>query len=208
MGVMFLLRGMVFMDYMNFQSALNDYYSSFDEKAPRLDYGKMFRNIVKLRNIDFLKGFIFAPEPDDFLSKDESIFKTYKWLLGMAGAKYTDVIFGRYISRPTIEGVPKSLEDKATYYKVEKGTDINLAIHALSKAHYNSYDVAFIMSADTDYISLYKQLKTIGKIIIPVVVRSQYLRSVIPEVDDHIVLDKSFFDECLRGEKLTQKKSK
>jgi uncharacterized LabA/DUF88 family protein len=189
---------MVFMDYMNFEIALQDYYAAYGERPPRLDYGKMFNDIARSKESDFLKAFVFAPEPDQFLIQDEGIQKNYKWLQGMANAKYTDIIFGRHIARPTIEGAAMDLGDRNTYYKVEKGTDINLAIHALSKAHYNSYDIAFVMSADTDYISLYRHLKTIGKIVMVVAVQGQYLKKVIPEVDDHLILNKAFFSKCFR----------
>lgn len=54
------------------------------------------------------------------------------------------------------------IDKKETYYKVKKGTDINLAVHAISKAFYNSYDIAFFLSADTDYIKVYEILKSIG----------------------------------------------
>ncbi|MCL2002904.1 MAG: NYN domain-containing protein [Oscillospiraceae bacterium] len=132
--------------------------------------------------------------------QDERIISNYKWLQGMATAKYQDVVFGRYIARPTKNGVPMNIENRDTYYKVEKGTDINLAIHALSKAHYNSYDAAFIMSADTDYISLYRQLKVIGKIVIAVAVSGQKIPKIIPEVDDFLILTKSLFSQCIRSQ--------
>ncbi len=90
------------------------------------------------------------------------------------------------------------ITDKSTYYKVEKGTDINLAIHAITKAHNNAYDVAFVLSADTDYISLYRQLKSMGKLVIVAAVRGQTLGKVIPEVDDYIMLDDSFFSNNIR----------
>jgi uncharacterized LabA/DUF88 family protein len=189
---------MVFMDHMNFEIALQNYYEKLGERTPRLDYGKMFRAIAVAHSADFLKAYIFAPEPDQFLMGNTATLKNYKWLQGMAKAKYTDVIFGRHIARPTMSDTPMSLADRNSYYKVEKGTDINLAIHALSKAHYNSYDIAFIMSADTDYISLYRQLKTIGKIVVVVAVKEQYLGAVIPEVDTYRMLNKEFFDSCLR----------
>ena len=86
-----------------------------------------------------------------------------------------------------------------TYYKVEKGTDINLAIHAITKAYNNAYDVAFVVSADTDYISLYRQLKSIGKLVVTVAVKNQKLGKVIPEVDDYIILDDSFFSQHIRA---------
>ena len=186
------------MDYMNFQIALQEYSASQNVRVPRLDYAVMFSGITECKEASFLKSYIFAPEPDQFLMQDEAIQKNYKWLQGMSNAKYTDVVFGRHIARQTDDNIPMSLTNRSTYYKVEKGTDINLAMHALSKAHYNSYDIAFVMSADTDYINLYRQLKMVGKIVIPVVVRGQYLGKIIPEVDDHIVLDRNHFDKWLR----------
>lgn len=122
----------------------------------------------------------------------------YKWVQGMKNAKYLDVVEGRYIGRPVSDVASMNISDKSTYYKVEKGTDINLALHAITKAYNNAYDIAFVMSADTDYISLYRQLKSIGKIVIVVAVEGQKLRKVIPEVDDYIILDDSFFSQNIR----------
>jgi|MGYP000749036527 uncharacterized LabA/DUF88 family protein len=116
----------------------------------------------------------------------------------MRNARYLDVVEGRYIGRPVIDTAPMDIRDKSTYYKVEKGTDINLAIYALSKAYNNAYDVAFVLSADTDYISLYRQLKMIGKLVVAVAVKGQNLRKVIPEVDDYLILDDTFFSQYTR----------
>ena len=195
-----MLRGMVFVDHMNFDIASKTYYREELEKpAPRLDYNLLFKNIVKLRrDITLVKTLVFAPHPDDFLMQDPNLCGYYKWVIGLNNAKCIDVIEGRYIARPTDPEVEMDINDHSTYYKVEKGTDINLAIHALSKGFYNSYDVAFIMSADSDYISLYRQLKSIGKVVVVVAVKGQNLGKIIPEVDDHIPLDESFFNQCLR----------
>ena len=61
--------------------------------------------------------------------------------------------------------------------------------------------MSFTISADTDYISLYKQLQAIGKIVIVVAVKGQRLNRITPEVDDYIILDDDFFDNCLRAER-------
>ena len=194
-----MLRGMVFVDHMNFNIALGDLYTSLGKKTPNLDYNKVFRGIVSLvPNISYTKTTIFSPEPDSFLMQDAYLHGYYKWVQGMKNAKYLDVVEGRYIGRPTGEMEDMKIDDKSTYYKVEKGTDINLAIHALTKAYYNAYDVAFVMSADTDYISLYRQLKSIGKIVVAVAVKGQKLGKVIPEVDDSLILDEGFFSQYLR----------
>lgn len=195
-----MLGGMVFVDHMNFNIALQSYYKSLNKLTPKLDYNMLFREVVKLiPNVDYLKTFIFAPKPDDFLMNDSYLKGYYKWVSGLSSAQYIDVIEGRYLARPT-SGVPNTMNisDHSTYYKVEKGTDINLAVHALSKAHFNSYDVAFVMSADTDYISVYKLLKSIGKIVVVIGVTGQNLGKIIPEVDDYKFLDDAFFQNCLR----------
>lgn len=195
-----MLRGMVFVDHMNFNIALQSYYKSLNKLTPKLDYNMLFREVVKLiPNVDYLKTFIFAPKPDDFLMNDSYLKGYYKWLSGLSSAQYIDVIEGRYLARPT-SSAPNTMNisDHSTYYKVEKGTDINLAVHALSKAHFNSYDVAFVMSADTDYISVYKLLKSIGKIVVVIGVTGQNLGKIIPEVDDYKFLDDAFFQNCLR----------
>ncbi len=195
-----MLRGMVFVDHMNFDISFKSYYHYLGKPAPKLDYNVLFRKVTELvPGVDYLKTFIFAPKPDDFLMKDPKLSGYYKWISGQASSKYIDVIEGRYIARP-VNGDTSSMNinDHSTYYKVEKGTDINLAIHALSKAHFNSYDVAFVMSGDTDYISVYKQLRNIGKIVVVVGIKGQNLGKITPEVDDFKFIDDAFFQNCLR----------
>ena len=181
-----MLRGMIFLDHMNFDIAL-------------CNYSKLVRLVAaKKDGTNFTKSYIFIPKPDDFLMKDTRLSGYYKWASGMANAKYIDIIEGRYIARPTGSKECMKIEDNSTFYKVEKGTDINLEINALAKGFFNSYDIAFVMSADTDYISLYRQLKAIGKIVIVVAVKEQNIGKIIPEVDDYIILDETFFNECIR----------
>jgi len=144
---------MVFVDHMNFNISVNDYYrNTLQLPSPKLDYNTVFRGIVQMiPNVDFLKAIIFAPEPDNFLMQDPYLLGYYKWVQGLKSAKYIDVVEGRYLARPVTDGTKMDISDKTTYYKVEKGTDINLALHAVSKAQNNAYDVAFVLSADTDY---------------------------------------------------------
>lgn len=195
-----MLRGMVFVDHMNFDIALQSYYKSLNIQTPKLDYNKLFENIVQLiPNTDFLKTFIFVPKPDDFLMRDYKLSNYYNWVTGLKNAPFTDVIEGTYIARQVDESIPMDIAIKNTYYKVEKGTDINLAVHTLSKAFYNSYDIAFIMSADTDYLKVYELLKSIGKLVVVVGVKGQNLNRIKSHVDNTILLDKEFFDKCLRN---------
>lgn len=196
-----MLRGMVFVDHMNFDIAIQDLYLP-DEFAPKLDYNTVFKGIVeKVAGVEYLKTFIFVPKPDDFLMGDTRLNNYYKWTQGLKSSNYIDVIEGRYIARPTGKKEDMKIEDKSTFYKVEKGTDINLAVHALTKAHNNSFDVAFVVSGDTDYRPVYEQLKNMGKLVILVLVKGQKISSLRNEVDDFIFLDKDFFSQYIRADK-------
>ena len=194
-----MLRGMVFIDHMNFDIALQTYHKNLGKPTIKLDYNKLFQNIcAEIPNVDFLKGFIFVPKPDEFLMKDKNLESYYNWVVGMKNAPYTDVIEGRYVARQINETIPMEIDKKDTYYKVEKGTDINLAVHAVSKAFYNSYDIAFFLSADTDYIKVYEVLKSIGKLTVVVGVKGQNINGIRPMADSTLILDEKFFEACKR----------
>ena len=195
-----MLRGMIFVDHMNFDIALQTYYKSMQLQTPKLDYNLLFRNIVnKIENVDYLKSFIFVPKPDNFLMQDKHLNSYYNWATGLSNAPCTDVIEGNYIARQVDDKVPMDIAQKNTYYKVEKGTDINLAVNVIHKAFYNSYDIAFVLSADTDYLKVYEVLKSIGKLVVVVGVKGQNLNRIRNQVDNVIILDKDCFDTCLRG---------
>jgi len=71
-----MLRGIVFIDFQNFQIAVNNLYSKNKESWPRLDFNLLPREIVKnIPNVDFLKAFLFIPKPDDFLMTDPAFLQ-------------------------------------------------------------------------------------------------------------------------------------
>ena len=64
--------------HMNFDIALQKYYKSLNKPTIKLDYNKLFRNVcTQISNVDFLKGFIFVPKPDEFLMKDSTFHMFY-----------------------------------------------------------------------------------------------------------------------------------
>lgn len=197
-----MLRGMIFIDHMNFDIALKSLYKRDGKQTPRLDYNLLFKEIIaKEQNVDFLKAYLFFPKPDAFLMQKEELGKYYKWVSGMKNGPFTDVIAGRYVSRPTGSLNEMDINDSKTYYKEEKGTDINFAITALSNAFFNSYDVGFFVSADTDYITVYDMLKRIGKIVIQVSVLGQNATVIRSHVDKQLILKQELFEKCLRKPK-------
>jgi hypothetical protein len=186
---------MVFIDHMNFQIALSSLYNP--DPPPRLDYNELPRQIVAYTNGgELMKTVLFIPKPDDFLMQDEGLEKYYLWATGMRVQRNFDVVEGAYMARPTRADVPMNVRDNETYYKVEKGTDVHMAISSLRMAFFNAYDTAVFVSGDTDYLPIYETLRMMGKLVTLAVVRGQYIGRLIPFVDAYTNLDRAFFDRC------------
>jgi len=198
---------MVFIDHMNFQIALGTLYNP--ESAPRLDYNELPRQIVaSVNGGELMKTILFIPKPDDFLMQDEGLEKYYHWATGMRVQRNFDVIEGAHMARPTASNVSMNIKDSDTYYKVEKGTDVNIAINALRMAFFNAYDTAVFVSGDTDYLPIYETLRMMGKLVMVAVVKGQYIGRLIPFVDGYVNLDREFFERCALREKSARRRLK
>jgi uncharacterized LabA/DUF88 family protein len=147
-----------------------------------------------------IKTFLFAPKPDDFLLSDPRRKGTYDWICGLKNQKYFTVIEGQHVARATA-GLSKEqmdVNDPSTYHVTEKGTDVNMATHIITKAFMNAFDTAVIVSGDSDYIPVLDVLNTLGKTTVAVGVMGQILAKLSKCADDTIILAEPFFDKCLR----------
>lgn len=198
-----MLRAMVFIDFENFQINLNNYYKSLGSHSPKLDYNVLPMNVVNKLMIPhvLVKTFLFAPKPDAFLMDDNRRSSTYSWISGMKNQDRFTVVEGTHAARPVSGFTYKtmSIDNPASYYVTEKGTDVNIAVHMITKGFMNSYDTAILMSGDTDYLPVLDILNTLGKSVVVVGISGQYLQSFKHRSDEQIILDKTFFDSCLRG---------
>lgn len=197
-----MLKAMVFIDNENFDIAKYNYCKNNHLSNPRLDYNNFPQEIVKLlpKEHELIKTFIFAPKPDEFLMKDEKRKKSYNWLTGLKNQNYFTVIEGTHSARP-VSGYDYQTMDISkpqSYYVVEKGTDINLATHLITKGFMNAYDTAVIVSGDTDYIPVLDVLNTLGKTTVVVGVQGQNLFKFKHHSDDQIILNNSVFKTCER----------
>lgn len=191
---------MVFIDFENFNISLMSYYRSLGEAGPRLDYNKIPKELVaKLPGSnELVKTFLCAPKPDDFLMNDQRRKNTYNWINGLKNQKYFTVLEGQHLARP-ISGYTvhtMDIQKPESYYVVEKGTDINMAVHMIAKGFLNAYDTAVIVSGDSDYVPVLNILNTIGKVTVVAGVYGQNVMKLRTCADDTIVLDKAFFDRC------------
>lgn len=193
-------KAMVFIDFENFNIATINFYRSMGLPAERLDYNKIPIEIVKLLpgENELIKTFLCAPKPDDFLMKDPRRKSTYNWINGLKNQKYFSVLEGQHIARQISRDIPMDINDQKSYFVVEKGTDINMAVHMITKGFLNAYDTAVIVSGDSDYIPVLEVLNTIGKVTVTVGVEGQIMTRLKNCSDDTIILGKDYFDKCLR----------
>lgn len=192
-----MLRAMLFIDYLNFSIAVKEMYSTAKKPWPKIDYTILPAKIAeRVPNAELIKTTLFIPKPDDFLMHDDGFSKEYKWASGLKSKPFFEVCDGQFISSP-VNGKVKDIKDPSSYTKREKGTDINMAIDALSKAFFNAYDIAIFLSGDSDYISIYSMLHNMGKLNSVAAVKGQNISRVLQYIDHHQFLDISFIDSCV-----------
>ena len=144
-----MLKSMIFIDYENFEINYSIYYKNQGVTIPWLDYNKFPRNLVKniSPNYDLVKTLMFIPKPDDFLMQDAYYKNRYEWFDSIRSINNLTIIEGEHIARPapTFKREQMDVTNRSTYYVSEKGTDVNLTAHLLTKGFMNAYDVAIIV---------------------------------------------------------------
>ena len=191
-----MLRVMVFIDYQNFNINLRKHYEGKDLKA--INYwalGKSINEIIPFQS-EVIKTYLFAYKPCNTLMKLEYYDKYYTWLNNLKKTPYMEIIEGRQEIR-TIEGKTLDINDSGTYYTEEKETDINLATHMVSKAFQNAYDIAVLVSGDTDYLKVVETLHNIGKTVVVSHFEHQDVSRYSGICDRNIVLYDSVLDKAV-----------
>ena len=182
-----MYRVMVFIDYQNFNINLKEHYKGKTFKP--INYwalGKAINEIIPFQS-EVLKTYLFAYKPCDDLMKIESYSKYYEWLTKLKKTPYLEIIEGRQELR-TYDDIKLDINDPRTYYTEEKETDINLATHMVAKGFQNAYDIAVLVSGDTDYIKVVETLHSIGKIVVIAHFKHQNVSRYDDICDSNIIL--------------------
>ena len=168
---------------------------------PKITYPKLseeiFRNIKLCKNATLVKTFLFAHKPCVELLKIPSYASYYNWLNGMKNKPYLEVIEGRQEIRQINKHLKIDIKDANTFTTEEKGTDINIAVQMISKAYTNAYDIAILLSGDTDYIPVVEQLHNIGKIVVLATLPHQNISKYKTLYDQHIKIHDDILQRCI-----------
>lgn len=202
-----MLRVMVFIDYQNFNINLRDHYKSQNKNPKPINYlalGREINEIIPFQS-EVIKTYLFAYEPCEELKKIPYYEKYYNWLSELRKTPYLEIIEGRQEIR-TYDDITLNLNDPKTYFTEEKETDINLATHMVAKAFQNAYDIAILISGDTDYIKVVETLHNIGKIVVIAHFAHQNVHRYDKLCDANIVLYDSILNRAVNKSYLESKK--
>ncbi len=204
-----MLRTMVFIDFQNFDISYNDYCNRSHIFKKSIDYcllSKQLNDVLQLSS-QVIKTYLFASKPCDQLLTLDSYKKQYEWLCKLKQSNYFEVIEGQQVIR-SVDGVDFNINDFKTYTTLEKGTDVNVAVQMLSKGFQNTYDIAILVSGDTDYIPVVESLHNLGKIVVLATLPHQKIEKYKTIIDRHIPIYPNIIDKSEYKHKTTSKSKK
>lgn len=194
------MKSMAFIDYQNFQINKKSFLTDNKSDTFNIDFIKLATEVNERIAIKptLVKTFLFAPKPCEQLINVKSGYyrQYYNWLCGMKNKSYFEVIEGTQEIRPISDSIPIDLNNYSTYTTKEKGTDVNVAVNMLSKAYHNAYDVAILISGDTDYIPVVKELHNLGKTVVLATLPNQNMKKYDEYKDAHIKIDMDLLKRC------------
>lgn len=185
-------RGMIFIDGSNV-------YHDWAEKSAglQMDIAK-YIDVVKKKfpEIDFLRTYYFTTATDsnqDFIQKVNRL-PYCEVITGRTQRKTIDLSKG---STVTCAGCGATVTGTFTT-KVDKGTDVNLAVEMLRHAFNHSFDTAVLISRDADFASVVKIIKSLGCNVELVLFTSakKYAQELTDCVDRVVTIDANDRKKC------------
>lgn len=175
------LRGMVFIDGRNFESAVNKLYSC----PTNISYEKLTKFLETEGDCIVQRTYYYTAQGN--CKSDPAKFNnTQKFVNALNGKTNFIAKTGR---------LSKVGEDKdGNDILVEKETDVNIAVDMVSLAYNNAYDVAILCSADTDYIPVMNLVRSMGKRVIVSSIENQKSGLMKGSSDSRIQIKKSELD--------------
>jgi uncharacterized LabA/DUF88 family protein len=89
------------------------------------------------------------------------------YLRALATLPNVQVIYGHYLSHKVKARLAHPIPGQSAYVDIikteEKGSDVNLAVHLLNDAHLNLFDVAVVISNDSDLLTSISMVRALGK---------------------------------------------
>ena len=147
-------RVIVFIDGNNFYYKLRDIISGKSEIFKLIDfnYQEFSENLTKYNVLVEVRYYIGAVKRQDGQNKEKSekLYANQQKLLAKLQQQNIPAILGNLIQHP----------DKSFH---EKGVDVRIAVEMIRLAHKNKYDIAYLLSSDTDLVPAVEEVRSLNK---------------------------------------------
>lgn len=145
-------RGFVFIDGSNFYHKLKELGSKLAGKQHLLDFD--YRNfsqwLVGKNQLAGVRYYVGAIRRSNHDEKSEQLYANQQKLLAKLSRQNIQVVLGTLIKHP----------DRSFH---EKGVDVRLAVEMIRFAREDAYDVAYLLSSDTDLVAAVEEVQSLDK---------------------------------------------
>lgn len=181
---------MVFIDGNNLNNAV---YHLFKGDPPRYNIEKITEKLCGAQR-NLIKVYYYTALADR--QDNPRAYDNHKRFIdALRRLPRLEVVVG-YLAKKEIPGQELDPADPTTYIHVEKETDVNIATDLLTKAYFNAYDTAVLVSADSDYAKVVEYVKFLGKTIELAITKNQKAARMKYLADSFIEMDQEFILKC------------
>ena len=153
-------------------------------RVVNLDFGKLAAKLVGDRRLVRVYYYNASVERT---REPERFRKQQRFFHSLRAVDYFEVTLGRLVYRNWPQERP-----------YEKGIDIKIATDMIVHGHRGNYDVAILVSGDTDFADAIQAVKDLGRHV-EVVLFSPKGSGGLREVADRVVrIDRDYLSDCLR----------
>ncbi len=147
-------RVIVFIDGNNFYYKLKDIILGKSEVFKLLDfnYQEFSKNLIRDSILVEVRYYIGAVKRQNGQNKEKSekLYANQQKLLAKLQQQNVSTILGNLIQHP----------DKSFH---EKGVDVRIAVEMIRLARENKYDIAYLLSSDTDLVPAVEEVRSLNK---------------------------------------------
>ncbi len=171
------MRALVFIDGNNFYFRLKDLANQINSKSPLIDFGfyRFAEKLIRPHDLVGVRYYIGALKRQKNNSKSEKMYADQQKLLAKLRTQNVAVILGQLIQHP----------DKSFH---EKGVDVRLAVEMIRFAREDKYDIAYLISSDTDLVAAIEEVKSFKKKVVYVGVPKGQSFGLTKTADDTLLL--------------------
>lgn len=145
-------RAFVFIDGNNFYFKLKELSAQLNDDFHLInfDFYSFSRNLVGANNLIGVNYYIGALKYQRGNPKSEQMYSDQQKLLAKLETQGVHTTLGHIIQHP----------DKSFH---EKGVDVRLAVEMIRFARENKYDIAYVLSSDTDLVPAVEEVRAFDK---------------------------------------------